>query len=569
MDIAKLVAKLELQSSQFQSELEKTNRKLLGFQSTSSKALSGIERQAKAFGRALAGMFAGLTLAGGIAAVKQAIQLGDEIGKAATKAGIGTNAMSELAFAARMADVDIGNLSNSIKFMQIALSKANTGGKEQLEVLQALGLEVSGLRRLGADKQFEAIADAINSLRDPADKARASVALFGKAGADLLPLFSQGADGIRKAREEAKKFGQSFDEDVIKTLQKGDDAIKKLGVTWDTFWAKIAVGTVGIAEAFDVIDKDILGELKDRLTIAEKALRDASAPPDGGTFDKKIYLEAAAAVDILRRQIVNLELYTHGSRVRRGRGSPAAPGFGATVAAVQADAFTPEMREAIRAAERWQALVNETDKGIAAGIIETNDAIGDSFHDLQEPILKTTDSMTVFSEQAARNMQDAFADFLFDPFEDGLRGMLKGFVDILRRMAAEAASAQIFEKLGGIEGIGSFFSSFFTGSSASTGGDALSQMFSLYGGPKAGGGPLQSGKWHIAGEHGPEPIWGGGPGAFAMGYGGMGGVTITNNIDARGATQDAIKALPEVLKRNNEALEARIVQRLSSGRYRG
>jgi hypothetical protein len=49
----------------------------------------------------------------------------------------------------------------------------------------------------------------------------------------------------------------------------------------------------------------------------------------------------------------------------------------------------------------------------------------------------------------------------------------------------------------------------------------------------------------------------------------MGGVTVTNNIDARGATQEAIKALPEVLKRNNEALEARIVQRLGSGRYRG
>jgi hypothetical protein len=40
---------------------------------------------------------------------------------------------------------------------------------------------------------------------------------------------------------------------------------------------------------------------------------------------------------------------------------------------------------------------------------------------------------------------------------------------------------------------------------------------------------MSAGRWYIAGEHGPEPIWGGG-GAFAMGYGGMvGGRSQTFN----------------------------------------
>ncbi len=39
----------------------------------------------------------------------------------------------------------------------------------------------------------------------------------------------------------------------------------------------------------------------------------------------------------------------------------------------------------------------------------------------------------------------------------------------------------------------------------------------MFGGGKAEGGPLDMGKWYIAGEKGPEPIWGGGPGAFAAG----------------------------------------------------
>lgn len=519
-------------------------------------------------------MFAGLTLAGGISAIKQAIQLGDEIGKAAVKAGLGAKQMSELAYAARLADIDLGSLSNSLRFMQVNLSKATTGGKEQLEVLKALGLNLSDLKRLSPDQQFESFAQAISSLKDPADKARAAVALFGKAGADLLPLFEQGAEGIRKAREEAKKFGASFDEDVIQTLQKGDDAIKKLGVTWDVFWANMAVGAVHVAEALDIVNKDAIGELKDQLALAEKQLQDATMMPDGGMFDPKAYKAAADAVDILRRQIVNLEsTYSRGSS-RRGHAAPSAPGFAATggVGAFTKSDFSAlmdgaDLRRSIADFQEWRGLVDDVDRGIGKGIIQSNEDIGDSFRDLQEPILDTKDEMTVFADEAARNMQDAFADFLFDPFEDGLKGMLRGFIDIIRRMVAEAASAKIFESIGGTSGIGNFLGSLF-GSSSSTSGDALDQMFSLYGGPKAGGGPLTPGKWHMAGEHGPEPIWGGGPGAFAMGYGG-GGQSVSISIDARGSTQESVRMMPSIVRQAAELAKAELREDTRRGRGRG
>lgn len=67
---------------------------------------------------------------------------------------------------------------------------------------------------------------------------------------------------------------------------------------------------------------------------------------------------------------------------------------------------------------------------------------------------KATDEMSVFAKRAAENMQDAFADFLFDPFKDGLDGMLKNFGQILQRMIAEAAAAQIFDAVLGKQGAG-------------------------------------------------------------------------------------------------------------------
>lgn len=55
-------------------------------------------------------------------------------------------------------------------------------------------------------------------------------------------------------------------------------------------------------------------------------------------------------------------------------------------------------------------------------------------------------------KEAMGNMQDALADFLFDPFDKGLDGMLLGFVNTLRRMAAEALAADIMKSIFGSAG---------------------------------------------------------------------------------------------------------------------
>ncbi len=64
---------------------------------------------------------------------------------------------------------------------------------------------------------------------------------------------------------------------------------------------------------------------------------------------------------------------------------------------------------------------------------------------------EATNLMSEFTQQAARNMQTAFADFLFDPFTDGLDGMVAGLGKAIQRMLAEAAAAQIMNSLFGAD----------------------------------------------------------------------------------------------------------------------
>lgn len=97
---------------------------------------------------------------------------------------------------------------------------------------------------------------------------------------------------------------------------------------------------------------------------------------------------------------------------------------------------------------------------------------------------------TEFADQAARNLQDSFAEYLFDPFDQGLDGMLKGLVNTLRQMAAQAASSQILTGL-------------FGGLAGST-NPLLKAIGGAFGGPKADGGGVRAGVSYLVGENEPE-----------------------------------------------------------------
>lgn len=167
---------------------------------------------------------------------------------------------------------------------------------------------------------------------------------------------------------------------------------------------------------------------------------------------------------------------------------------------------------------------------------------------------KATDQMQEFAKAAAQNIQSSFADFLFDPFENGLRGMLSGFLNVIRRMVAEIAAQEILKAIFLPFASGSgFFSNF---------------AKSLTG--KAMGGPVSANTPYIVGERGPELFVPGTSGGIVPNNKlGMGsGVTVAPvyNIDARGATADLQKALPGILNENNRRIFDELDRRYGIGR---
>src|SRR5699024_6094163 len=106
-------------------------------------------------------------------------------------------------------------------------------------------------------------------------------------------------------------------------------------------------------------------------------------------------------------------------------------------------------------------------------------------------------SMSQFAIQAAREIQDAFADYLFNPLRDGFLGMVKGFTDALRRMAANLISSNLLDAVQQLATAFGKNHDGLLGWLATSLGKGLS-------GKRAAGGPVLGGHTYLVGERGPE-----------------------------------------------------------------
>ena len=144
------------------------------------------------------------------------------------------------------------------------------------------------------------------------------------------------------------------------------------------------------------------------------------------------------------------------------------------------------------------------------------------FEHLGEVAKDQFDAMEEFSRQAAQSIQSAFADFLFDPFENGVEGMLTS----LRRIASNVLARQILGQIPGWEKLlGSKDGNVFSGGSVvpfAHGG--VVNVATLF--------PMRRGIG-LMGEAGPEaimPLSRGGDGKLGVKASGM-SVRIVNAFD--------------------------------------
>lgn len=165
-------------------------------------------------------------------AAQRYASMGDEINKASQRTGVGIEALQELKYAAEQSGLEFGTLEGGLRKMQKALFEAVSGSPEARKSLAGIGLTIQDLKNLSPDEQFQLIGDRINQITDPAARAAVAMQIFGKSGAELLPLFAEGAEGMQALRDRARALGLVFSKDDA-------EAATTFGDTLDDLWKQL------------------------------------------------------------------------------------------------------------------------------------------------------------------------------------------------------------------------------------------------------------------------------------------------------------------------------------------
>lgn len=179
------------------------------------------------------------TLVGGtlFAITKSTADYGDNVAKAATRLGIGVEALQEFRFAADRSGVaaktfDMAFQRFGRRVGDLASGKNSPLGKA-IEQLNGMGHSIDLMDANGQLKSNEQLfteyAEALSKVEDPAIRNSLAMAAFDSEGVKLVQMLGDGSEGINALREEARALGLVMSEDAAKGSEGFVDALTDAG----------------------------------------------------------------------------------------------------------------------------------------------------------------------------------------------------------------------------------------------------------------------------------------------------------------------------------------------------
>ena len=164
-----------------------------------------------------------------VAGFGQAIDLGGELTDLSSRTGETAGNLLVLQRAFENSGVGAEKVGQSLNKLQKFMADAAAGGADQTATLNALGISMSDLAGKTPSEQMQVLAQKIAGISDPAQRARASMEIFGKSGGELLPLLNNFGGELDAARGQLGSMPDVMDRSARAMDDLGDslDAIGK------------------------------------------------------------------------------------------------------------------------------------------------------------------------------------------------------------------------------------------------------------------------------------------------------------------------------------------------------
>lgn len=203
----------------------------------STDKLSAFERTTSKIGRSMTK--AGTVMLGASAAVGESILA---VGKStadyagdmfdmARSTGMGVESFQKIAYAAKMSGIEAEKVTTSfIKFDKMIVDAAG-GNKAYMQTFKDLGIQIKdsagNLRQ--PNEIFEDVAEIFHNTKDGAAKTALAVELFGKSGAELIPMLNDGKSGLQAFYAEAERMGLVLSAEAIGKGDAFSDQLEQIG----------------------------------------------------------------------------------------------------------------------------------------------------------------------------------------------------------------------------------------------------------------------------------------------------------------------------------------------------
>lgn len=302
MELFSLLAKLTLDSKDYEKELSDAQKQADNFTSPDDQtldldpsgftggltdaegAIPGFESNVTSAFSNIKNFIVGLGIAGAITGIvngiKEAVDLtaetADGIDKGSKRLGISTRKYQEWDHALRQSGAGINDLQKGV--MQFNKVLAGEGTEDVIDAFNQLKIDPTSFK--DAESLVDATLMKLAELPDDADRYNLVTALFGKGGTSLNALLDEGTDGVKELLNEASELGLVMSDDEIKQAVEYGDSIANLNAELD------AIKMAFVQDIIPVLT-DASKWLTSILTLFNPRIRENSLSQTFDNIDKK------------------------------------------------------------------------------------------------------------------------------------------------------------------------------------------------------------------------------------------------------------------------------------------
>lgn len=227
MDLMSVVARLTLDSSEYEGGIEKAKLGMMAImesaQDMGSKVVSAMEGVASkviSFGKSVWD------------AASQASVFADDLLTLATQTGISATKLQEYGYASRFVDTEVSTITGSLTKLQRNMA---SGSDEVTAAFSSLGVSVqdSNGHLRNSEEVFWDCIDALGKVENTTERDVIAMELFGKSAKELNPLIEAGSDEWMKYCNEAEEAGLILSEDGVGALGSFNDSLQRIEATMD------------------------------------------------------------------------------------------------------------------------------------------------------------------------------------------------------------------------------------------------------------------------------------------------------------------------------------------------